>query len=646
MTTWDKDLTGIHKSVAADAAKIVHVLAGPGTGKTFAMIRRVARLLEEGAVPEQILAISFTRTAARDLREQLTKLGTPGAENVRASTLHSFCFSILGTQQAFAFTKRSPRPLLSFEIDCLEADLASLFQGKRKIRKLLAAYEAAWARLQHEQAGHAKSAIDQGFENKLLSWLRFYEAMLIGELVPLTLDFLKSNPALASAPPLSHVLVDEYQDLNKSDQSLIKLLARPASLLVIGDDNQSLYSFRYANPEGIRSFPTEVAGTKSYTIEECRRCPPNIVAISNALIAHDPHTSRPTPLKPDLAKAAAKIWIVQHQTLSDEVESTAAFADHYLNAHPEVAPGRVLVLAPRRFIGNGIKDALIARGRNALSYFQEDALSSASASEGFCLLTLLVNNSDRAALRAWLGFGSADTKSKPVARLRTYCEANGIDVFEALIALADGSLKLPHTKSLISRWEDLQLRLGELAGLSGLQLVDALWPAIAPDVSDIRLLAARIAYDTPDSVDLLDELRVAVTQPELPGSDSDIIQVMSLHKSKGLTRDLVIVAGCMAGTLPFVDEDEPAEVQTAKIEEQRRLFYVAITRATQVLVISAAVRLPLSDALRGGATVSKKMFIGGIPYAITSFTPFIGELGETAPTPISTATWKQQAGFV
>lgn len=101
----------------------------------------------------------------------------------------------------------------------------------------------------------------------------------------------------------------------------------------------------------------------------------------------------------------------------------------------------------------------------------------------------------------------------------------------------------------------------------------------------------------------------------------------------------------MAGTLPFLDDDDPAEVKNAKLEEQRRLFYVAITRATKVLVISAAVSLPLSDALRGGAAVKKKIFVDGKRYAVTSFTPFLGELGPTAPAPLSTAVWKHQVGL-
>src|SRR6266852_3680469 len=381
-----------------------------------------------------------------------------------------------------------------------------------------------------------------------------------------------------------------------------------SALLVVGDDNQSIYRFRYANPEGVRSFPSDVSGTVTYSITECRRCPPNIVALSNALISHDPHTTRPQPLTPDPTRPDATVYVVQHATMADEIATLAEFADHYLEQHPELPPGRVLILTPRRFIGNAIKDALIARGRNALSYFQDDALSEDAAAEGFCLLSLLVSPTDRPALRAWLGFGSADGRRRPYARLRAFCEANVVLVQDALAALAAGTLNIPYTALLVARWNDLETRLASLAPLSGLGLVDVLWPAGNPDVSDIRSVAGAIALATADNKELLTELRQAITQPELPGSDSDVIQVMSLHKSKGLTRDVVVVAGCMAGTLPRLDPDYPLEIQNRQLEEQRRLFYVGITRATKVLIISAAVRLPLGAALQSGATIVRRTF--------------------------------------
>ena len=181
----------------------------------------------------------------------------------------------------------------------------------------------------------------------LLAWLRFNEAMLIGELVPLTLAFIRANPGLPVLPSLEHVLADEFQDLNKADQKLVRALAEVASLLVIGDDNQSIYRFRYANPEGVRSFPTDVPGTLTYSITECKRCPPNIVALSNSLISHDPHTTRPQPLTPQATRPDATIYIVQHATLADEVASIAEFGPLpgtapwlacWPNAHPLAAP--------------------------------------------------------------------------------------------------------------------------------------------------------------------------------------------------------------------------------------------------------------------------------------------------------------------
>lgn len=645
MAPWHQGLVGVHKDIAADPATALHVLAGPGTGKTFAMMRRIARLLEEGVPPREILAVSFTRTAARDLREQLGELGVAGADTVQASTLHSLCFKILNREEAFPYTNRVPRPLVACEIDCLEEDLANAFGGKRATRRLLQAYEAGWARLQREDPGHALTAWDQAFETALLGWLRFHAAMLVGELVPLTLAFLRANPELPVLPRLAHVLVDEFQDLNRADQALARALAATSALLVIGDDNQSIYSFRYANPDGVRTFPTDVPGTVTYTITACRRCPPNIVTMSNALISHDQTTSRPHPLTPDPNRADADVHIVQHATLEDEVAATADFIDKYLSDRPELPAGRVLVLTPRRFIGNAIKAALIARRRNALSYFQEDSLNAETAAEGFCLLSLLVSPDNAASLRAWLGFGSADHRKRPYARLREYCEANGLRTPEALAALAAGTLRIPYTGPLIPRWTQLQSRLADVKGLHGLPLVDALWPAGQPELADIRAIAGTLALQDPPNDELLMELRQAITQPELPGSDSDIIQIMSLHKSKGLTRNLVVVAGCMAGTLPFIDAADSPAVQASQYEEQRRLLYVAITRATDTLIISAAAKLPLGDALRSGATVTRRSFEHGVAMARTAFTPFASELGAGAPAPVSGRLWRHTVGL-
>lgn len=643
---WDDKLEGTHREIAAEASSPIQVLAGPGTGKTFAMMRRVARLLEDGINPERILAVTFTRTAARDLKEQLSNLGIESAEDVQAVTLHALCYSILAKEEFFDATGRKARPLLSFERDQLVNDLSGNFQGKQKTKALLEAYEAAWARYQFEEAGSPTESTDQAFQSVLLDWLGFHRCMLIGELVPLTLSYAQQNPALNLLPEFDHVLVDEYQDLNKADQTLVETLGQSGSFVVIGDDNQSIYSFRHANPEGIRTFQDTHAGTTAFTIDECRRCPPNIVEMSNSLISYDQRRSRPVPLTPDPSRPLASIYIVQHQTADEEVESIADYVDHYLNVHPDINPGQVLVLATRRFIGNRIRDALISRRRNALSYFSEDAVEKPAAAQGFCLLTLLVFPEDRAALRAWFGLGqTANGFSKQYVRVRAHAQNEGIEIREVLERLRAGAITIAHTAGILARYAELKGRLNALSSLKGLELVSALWPSNEEDSRHIRVLAENLAIEDGEPSDLLEALRHEVTQPDLPDSTGDVIRVMSLHKSKGLTASLVIVTGCMSGTLPTITTGASQVERDRQFDEQRRLFYVAITRSTNTLVISSAITLPNSEALANGIDILRARRVNGIWTAWTSASPFIAQLGSSAPSPLTTSLWRAQASF-
>jgi superfamily I DNA/RNA helicase len=641
---WNDGLDGPHRDIAASDDNPICVLAGPGTGKTFAMMRRVARLLEQGADPSSVLAVTFTRTAATDLREQLAALGVPGADRVTATTLHALCFGALSRDGAFEQTRRHARPLLSYEIDALKADLATDYGGRRAVASLLSAYEAAWARLQRDVPGWAQTPDEQRFEAALIVWLRFHEAMLIGELVPMALRHLRSNPAVRLFNIYSQVLVDEFQDLNRSDQALVKALAKGGVLTVIGDDNQSIYSFRYANPQGIRDFPNEAPHTVLFQIDLCRRCPPNIVAMSNALIANDPDGLRPVPLVADRSRDAATVYIVQHPTQEEEIETVADFIGSYLQQNPDVLPGQVLVLSPRRFIGQGVKRALITRRLQALSYFYEDELDAESAAEGFCLLTLSVRPHDRASLRGWFALRSQGRRVGSYARLRVYCSANAMEPREVLDRVKDGSLTIPHAGALGPRYDELLARLATVEPLEGLDLVNALWSAGDPEVQDLRRVAQALALEAPRRPELLGLLHQEITQPELPGATDDIIRVMSLHKSKGLTARLVVVVGCVAGALPTISDGLSPSAEAAHFAEQRRLFYVAITRATHTLVLSGAATMTMRDAMRAG--VRHAGFVRGQQGVVhTRSTPYLAEMGATVPPTLTGPQWRHTAGF-
>jgi DNA helicase II / ATP-dependent DNA helicase PcrA len=128
------------------------------------------------------------------------------------------------------------------------------------------------------------------------------------------------------------------------------------------------YGFRHANPDGLRTYPDDYPHSKCYLLEECYRCPPNVVEMSNALIRNDQRRTRAMPPKPVGSRPPAEVYIVQHRAADYEVEAIADFVDAYLRKHPTTPAGQELVLTPRRFIGRNIRIALNSRGRTAHNY--------------------------------------------------------------------------------------------------------------------------------------------------------------------------------------------------------------------------------------------------------------------------------------
>jgi ATP-dependent DNA helicase UvrD/PcrA len=133
------------------------------------------------------------------------------------------------------------------------SDIAPLTGGKNKCKALVEAYEGAWAQSQGDQPGFPKTDEEKAFQKELLDWHRFHEIM-IGEAIPYLVRYLKENPAAAEHTEFTHVLTDEYQDLNKAEQTAIAYLSEKAHICFVGDDDQSIYSFKNAHPEGIREW--------------------------------------------------------------------------------------------------------------------------------------------------------------------------------------------------------------------------------------------------------------------------------------------------------------------------------------------------------------------------------------------------------
>jgi DNA helicase II / ATP-dependent DNA helicase PcrA len=641
---WNENLQGVALDIARSNDQILRVVAGPGTGKTFALMRRVARLLEEGTIPERILLVTFTRVAARDLETEIARLDVEGADLIKKGTLHSFCFSLLSEDNVLNLTGRNPRMLLGYEERFLLEDMGSGVFGSIDDRKeMLTAFEAAWSREQDQVPGWPLYEFDQEFHNGLLEWLVFHKAMLVGELIPITLRYLRDNPGADVLNQFDHVLIDEYQDLNKAEQSLLDAIGRNSTMTVIGDEDQSIYeSLRHAHPEGIMNFHITHNGTSDLPLDECRRCPTRIVTMANSLIRHNNRRSgRVLDQRP--GNVEGDIYVIQWPNLEAEVEGIAEFIRDRIQSGL-FDPGQTLVLTQRRQLGYMLRDALSDSGIPAHSYFREEILEGnprdaerCRVQEAFTLLLLLNDPEDHVALRCWLGFGSNNLRTNSYKRLKDYCTHHDISPREALDRIINGEINIPHTQQIVERYLLLRRKAIQLSDIDDREKFNSIFPENAPQFDNIREIVDNSISDDDWQINkLVSVIIINATQPEIP-TDVEYVRIMSLQKSKGLSADHVLVTGCIQGLIPSYDDRLSPQQQQRLVEEQRRLFYVAITRTKHTLLLSGSRTLPWHLARRMRAQMGR-----GVNNEVvqTIASSFIGELGPHAPATTYGPDWE------
>lgn len=630
---WNHNLTEDSPAyrVAASKHARIRVLAGPGTGKSFAMKRRVARLLEaEGVKPSQLLAVTFTRVAAEDLHRELVSLGVPGAENLHGRTLHSLAMSILMRNHVLETLGRHPRPLNEFELEPLLADLSNTHGNKWARKRLIRAYGAAWARLQTEEPGFARSPRDQAFADELVDWLRLHEAMLMDEVVPHLFRYLRDNPGAPERTEFSHVLVDEYQDLNRAEQDVLELLAGTDSICIIGDDDQSIYRFRHAHPDGIRQWAAK-AETDEHAIDECWRCPTMIVRMANTLIAHNPDRLNDAMAERN-DNGPGEVVVRQYRTNGQEATAVATKITQLIQSG--VHPREIIVLAQRRSFATPIFRKLKEDGIPTKSYYAEQALDTLGAQERFALLKLFLKNEDRIALRWLLGYGHPQWRTNPYRRILEHVRVTGDSPWVALNALSEGKLAIQYTNTLVDRFNEIK---NELAELGQAETLDDFIEGWLPEAEETELFRDTVAeckegLDNPS--DLYSAIYDVISQPEIP-LEVEEVRIMSLHKSKGLSSPYVFVVGCVEGLMPAkLGAGATQEERNAQLEEDRRLFYVGITRAKSnlpdrvgYLGLSYPQRMPAAEAF--GSQITPVRVVGNIAHLQPS--RFLGEMEPHMP---------------
>lgn len=554
-----------------DGAHPARLLAGPGTGKSYTLAQRVAELIRNGADPKRMQLISFTRLSATDLASAIATSDLGDNEPPESSTLHSYCFRQLRRRTGEAFVGRHVIDDWEFK-NLIRLDLGRrLNMSPGRVSEVMQEYDAAWRTLGEPPTFPQRQAFEAALED-LRGVLHF---ALQGELVHQFLRMLDGDPAFD--PELDHLIVDEYQDLNRCDQEVIQRLAdRGACLIVAGDDDQSLYGFRHANPEGIIGFPESFETCGNYSLTECRRCSDEVLQPALRLIEHNP-TRVPKDLHSN--RTGGEVVAYAFRGPRKQAEGVAELIRREIDAG--VDPNEIFVLLPRKaFAGTYLEEFDKAEIpaidlANGAKLLDEDEIRRL-----VYLLRFTADREDARAIRGWL----ATTHGVGVGSVGAALDlaiADHVDLQEAIERSGNTRVQNAYAE-LVAFADDLDpdqpaIETLELAG----QMLE-----LDPERRDgFRQVIETVTGPEGDLGEVLAVLHEYREQPEVGDGEQAPVRLMTLHGAKGLSADVVVIP----------DLEDVLVPGDGEVVEQRRLMYVSMTRARYRLYLCHA-------QFRGGAT--------------------------------------------
>ncbi len=636
-------------NLAASASATIRAVAGPGCGKSFAIKKRILRLLEADVSPDKILAITFTRTAAHDLKTEISSLGVEGADEVHSRTLHSHALRILMREGVLEQTGRNPRMIIEHEQKPILRDLdRPEFGGVRDKEKLLNGYLAAWARLQQDEPGFEQTQIDEDFRTDLLSWFNDHSGILVGEVIPIVIDFLRNNPAVPFIGEYEYILVDEFQDLNKSEQEFIRLIRGDSNLVIVGDDDQSIYGFKFAHPQGIQQIDELFGEYDDVPFDVCRRCPTLVTQMASELISKNPNRTLGV-LNHFEENPVGQVDIVQWTDKDAELNGIANFIAAEIEIG-DIEPADVLILTPRRKIGYRLRDLLTILQVPVKSYFRESVIDSKEVQRAFSLMNLLANPEDKVSLRYLLGYNTGDFRKNQYRILKEKAAENQTSVREVLNSVLRGDIPETNIRAITTSYRTIMNDLPNLRESllsdpeNGFQNYFITNEQLEDDFFELdqvyRNVIEEIGVDSLEDPDNFDDwfeevMKALLETIALPDSPKNIdhARIMSLHSSKGLSAKLVVLTSMIDPLIPFIPRDTSVEDRDHVIQEARRLFYVAITRCKAAdnydgrLVISSFLSIAGTEALQMGMNASPRGMLR------TRTTRFVTDFGNISPAP-------------
>jgi len=589
----------------------VLVLAGAGTGKTRVLTTRFAHILLSGrAYPNQVLAVTFTNKAAREMRERLHKLLGQPVEGLWLGTFHALCARMLrrfadraGLTSAFTILDTDDQlRLLRQVMDAARIDikrwpvpaLMSIIQRWKDKGFLPGQIPGAETT---DFGGGRAEALYAAYQARL----RELNAVDFGDLLLLTVNLMKSDPEVLATYQrmFRYILVDEYQDTNLVQYYWLRLLAQERkNICCVGDDDQSIYSWRGAEIENILKFERDFPGAKIVRLEANYRSTAPILAAASHLIAHNEGRMGKTLHAGRADATGDKVEIASLWDSEEEARMIGARAESYWRTGHKLSEIAILVRAgfqTRAFEERLLQLGVPYRIIGGLRFYERAEIRDAIA-----YLRLLAQPSDDLAFERIVNTPKRGVGESALRVMHETARAAGISLYAATDKLvAEGGVKGKLRESLRALMNGFEAWRQDLAARGPVGAMEsvleesgylAMWkadksPEAPGRLENLKELVRALAdYETLGQ--FLEHVSLVTEAEEQAGDEK--LTIMTLHGAKGLEFDTVFLPGWEEGLFP--NQRALDEGGNKSLEEERRLAYVGITRARQRVLITHAAR--------------------------------------------------------
>jgi DNA helicase-2/ATP-dependent DNA helicase PcrA len=626
------------------------IVAGAGSGKTRVLTRRIAHLLAAGdAQPGEILAITFTNKAAGEMKERVAELIGARARVMWVSTFHSACVRILrseasrlGVTSGFTIYDQADSlrlmgmVLRDLDLDPKRYTPRSFLAQVSNLKNELIDYETCAA----QAVNHMEQTLAEAY-GQYQARLQRANAFDFDDLIFSAVAVLQLFPDVAEhyRRRFRHILVDEYQDTNHAQYTLIKELVGPGTpqfpagqLCVVGDADQSIYAFRGATIRNIEEFERDYPNARTIMLEQNYRSTQTILTAANAVIARN-SSRRAKNLWTDSGQGAPIVAYVADDE-HDEASFIATEIDR-LTDEDGVKPGDVAVFYRTNAQSRSVEEVFIRVGMPYRVVGGTKFYERREVRDALAYLRSLANPTDEVSLRRILNVPKRGIGERAEAMVDAFGQRERISFAEALERAAEapgiatrsltsitGFVQLmTDLRTLVESGADaavvLQAILEQSGYLAELQAsADPQDETRVENLAELESVAQEFANDNPEGtlVDFLERVSLVADSDDIPDADASggVVTLMTLHTAKGLEFPVVFLTGMEDGVFPHMRSlGDPKE-----LEEERRLAYVGITRARERLYLS---RSMMRSAWGSPAFNPPSRFLDEIPAEIVEW---------------------------